>query len=81
MSDQQEITPKNDWKSKRYWICQTGGMPLWIGLHSFALMTGYDGTPEEQREYYKNAVKSFPCEVSNCRCESCRYFRLTKNSK
>jgi hypothetical protein len=69
-------------KSKRYWICQTGGMALWVGLMLVKTYTDYRNESDEiKREVYKEAVRSFPAEIAEvnvCRCKDCRYFRLTK---
>lgn len=66
-------------RSTRLWICQTGGMSLWIGLQSLSCIDCVNGYCENKREHYKATVLSFPYEVSNiCRCKDCRYFRMAK---
>jgi hypothetical protein len=86
MKDPLETIPKTDffgegpnlWKSTRIWFCQTGGMPLWLGLQLASCLDCVNGYCENKREEYKKAVLSFPYEVGSCRCKDCRYFRMAK---
>jgi hypothetical protein len=63
-------------KTTRFWICKTGGLSLWVGLQ-LAIPTAING--RHTREEYKAAVKSWPYDVSDCRCKDCRYLRLTRD--
>jgi hypothetical protein len=64
------------WKSKQYYICQTGGLGLWLGLNfiNFRVLERREPTREE----YKEALLKFPYEISACRCKDCRYARVLR---
>ena len=65
------------WKTRKYYICQTGGMPLWVALNQMSVACLYREC-NDHRNHYKAAVLSFPGTISDCRCKDCRYFRLAK---
>jgi hypothetical protein len=74
-------TSKDDpiWKTRKYYICQTPGMTLWVALTQMQCFNCLERECDDHRKHYREAVLSFPDEVSACRCKNCRYLRLTKN--
>lgn len=56
------------WKTRTYYICQEGGMQLWMGIQ-FAL----------RMLNSKRPIEIFPYELTtNCKCSRCRYMRWRK---
>lgn len=68
-------------KASRYmkaWVrsCKTPGMTLWVALQLVNPRIIHQRNPT--KEEYKEAVKSAPIEITDCRCKDCRYYRLVK---
>ena len=66
------------WKTRKYYICQTGGMPLWIGLQHMRCIDCMWGDCLHKRKHEMDSILSFPYEVSECKCKNCRFFRIYK---
>lgn len=63
----------HDWKSRPYYVCQEGGMQLWMGLQRIK-RTGMMGIMNKSIP-----IEVFPYELTaSCKCSLCRYTRWRK---
>lgn len=62
-----------DWKTRKYYVCQEGGMQLWMALERIK-RTGMMGIMNKSIP-----ITTFPYELTtNCKCSHCRYTRWRK---
>ena len=68
-------------KSKRVFICQTGGLQLWTAISMVhAHIEGWSKDSSEYRKLEMDVLRAFPYDTNpDCRCRDCRYVRITRN--
>lgn len=62
-------------EGRSYYICQTAGYDLWLGLRFISIHAFEERGPTHNE--YKEAYQAFPFEIKeSCRCKQCRYTRM-----